>query len=76
MLCRHVGKKDFSNLALVNYRITNTPEKMQGIDTIAFFFDQNKNLKKVMAVADASHDTIGKDEYKNKIERALSINFD
>ncbi len=73
ILCRQVGKKDFSNLTLINYRITNTPGKMQGIDTIAFFFDQNKSLKKVMAVADASHDGLGKDEYKSKIERALPI---
>ena len=74
-LCRNVGKKDFSNLTLVNYRITNTPENLQGIDTMAFFFDQNKNLSKVMAVADPSHDSLGKEEYKNKLEKAVPIYF-
>ena len=62
-LCRMIDRKDFSNLTVVNTKITNGMKRIQQIENIAFFFNENEELRLVMSVEDMSHDAGGKREF-------------
>ena len=56
ILCKNVGSADFTNLTVVNRRITGSPNQNNEIKTIAFYFDDDKKLALVQSVK-------GRDDY-------------
>jgi hypothetical protein len=68
-LCKQVGKSDFSELTVVNKKITKSPDSKNQVTTIAFFSDKSGKLNMVQTVAD---DLADDGNNKNKTTREIS----
>ncbi len=74
-LCRMIDRKDFSNLTVVNTKITNGMKRVQQIENIAFFFNENEELHLVMSVEDVSHDSGAKGEFIHMNQVAMRSHY-